>query len=101
MSWRYVVRRLLQAVPALAAVVVITFLVIQFVPGDPAYTLAGPDADEAEFSRVRREYGLDRPVLSQLATYAGRLASGDLGVSYSRGRSVTEVVLQHLPPPSS
>jgi peptide/nickel transport system permease protein len=98
MSWRYVTRRLLSTVPALAAIVVITFMVIQFVPGDPAYTLAGPDAGEAELARVRQEYGLDRSLVSQLTSYTKRLVQGDLGESYSRGSPVIDVIGQHLGP---
>ncbi len=98
MSWRYVIRRLFSAVPALVTIVVVTFVVVQFVPGDPAYTLATPDAGDAELARIRREYGLDRPLLSQLGTYANRLAHGELGESYSRGVPVSEVIAQHLPP---
>lgn len=98
MSRRYVIRRLLQVVPAMAAVVAITFFVIQSVPGDPAYTLASPDADSGELARIRAEYGLDGSLLAQLATYGGRLVRGDLGVSYARGQSVVSIIGDHLHP---
>lgn len=98
MSWRYVARRLLQVIPALAAVMVITFAVVQFVPGDPVYTLAGEDAAPVDLERVREKYGFDRPILAQFATYANRLLHGDLGVSYTRGETVTGIIRRHLPP---
>ena len=98
MSRRYVIRRLLQVIPAMAAVVVITFVVIQSVPGDPVFTLAGPEADGGEQARIRAEYGFDRPLVTQFATYAGRLIRGDLGDSYTRGRPVADVIFDHAHP---
>lgn len=94
----YVLRRLLQLIPTLGAIVVATFLVIQFIPGDPARTLAGEDADAADLARVRSEYGLDQPVPAQFGHFVGRLARGDLGESFSQSVPVTEVIGRALPP---
>ena len=94
---RYVVRRVLQMVPTLLAIVVATFALIQFIPGDPAATLAGEEADQATLAKVRAEYGLEDPVPAQFLRYAGRLARGDLGQSYSYGVPVTRVIRGTLP----
>lgn len=93
----YIARRILQIVPTLFAIVLATFLVIQFIPGDPAYTLAGADANVEELEAVRAEYGLDDPVPSQFLRYAGRLVRGDLGRSYVYDMPVSEVIRRTLP----
>lgn len=95
---RYVIRRVLQMVPTLLAIVVATFALIQFIPGDPAATLAGEEASPAALAEVRAEYGLDDPVPQQFLRYAGRLVRGDLGQSYSYGAPVTKVIGGTLPP---
>lgn len=95
---RYVVRRVLQMIPTLLAIVVATFLVIQFIPGDVASTLAGEDADPVSRARVAAEYGLDKPLPAQFARYVGQVARGDLGDSYSYAMPVTEVIRRALPP---
>lgn len=73
---RYVVRRVLQMVPTLLTIVVATFALIQFIPGDPAATLAGEEADPATLARVRAECGLGDPVPEQFLRDAGRLVRG-------------------------
>lgn len=95
---RYVLRRVLEMIPTLTAIVVATFVVIQVIPGDPAATLAGEDADQATLAIVRAEYGLEEPLPEQFARYAGRLARGDLGDSFSYSMPVTEVIGRTLPP---
>lgn len=95
---RYVLLRLLQAIPTLAVIVVASFALIQFIPGDPARTLAGEEADEVSLALVRAEYGLDKPVPEQFARYAGRLVQGDLGQSYSYSEPVRHVIVSALPP---
>lgn len=94
---RYVVRRVLQMVPTLLAIVVATFALVHLIPGDPAKTLAGEDADEVSLTRTRAEYGLDKPLPAQFARYAGRLARGDLGESFSYSEPVTSVIRGTLP----
>lgn len=94
----YIARRLLQAIPTLGAIVLATFLLIQFIPGDPARTLAGEDANEADLVAVRAEYGLDDPIPTRFARYAGRVLQGDLGTSYSYDMPVTEVIARTIRP---
>lgn len=93
----YLLRRVLQMVPTLTVIIVASFALIQFVPGDPAATLAGEEAGEATLARVRAEYGLDKPMTTQLILYAGRLLRGDLGQSYSYGQPVGTVIWGALP----
>jgi peptide/nickel transport system permease protein len=84
---RYIFRRLLHVVPAVAAILVVTFLVIHLAPGDPVIAIAGEDGDQAYYDLMRSKYGLDRSLPAQFFTYVGNVAQGDLGVSYVQGRS--------------
>lgn len=95
---RYLVRRVLQVIPTLLAIMVVSFALIQFIPGDPARTLAGENADDASLAKTRAEYGLDKPVTTQFTRYASRLVQGDLGQSYSYAEPVTKIIRGSLWP---
>ena len=89
--------RLLQAVPTLIGIVVVTFLLTRALPGDPAVYFAGPTADAATIAQVRHQFGFDRPLPVQFLRYVGQLAQGDLGQSISTGQSVAGELLSRLP----
>jgi peptide/nickel transport system permease protein len=93
----YIARRVAQLVPAMAMILVITFVLVQVAPGDPVGTFAGEYADEEARAAIREQWGLDRPMWSQLLTYSGRLIRGDLGESYVYGRAVTTIIGERLP----
>ena len=89
--------RLLQAVPSIAGVIIVTFILTRALPGDPAVYFAGPAADAQSIEQVRQALGLDRSLPEQFLIYLGDLASGDLGQSISTGRPVGEELLRRLP----
>ncbi len=93
----YLVRRVLQIVPTLLAIIIASFALIQFVPGDAAQTLAGETGDPVILAKARAEYGLDKPLPVQFARYVGRLVRGDLGQSYSYAQPVRRVIIGSLP----
>src|SRR5918993_147214 len=97
MSRRFVLRRLLQVVPTVAGIVLVSFLLVHIAPGDPVVAIAGENGDAAYYAAMRQRFGLDRPLLEQLATYAVRVASGDLGFSYVQGRSAGAVIAERIP----
>ena len=97
MSARYLLRRLAQIVPAVAAIVVVLFVIIHTAPGDPVVALAGANGDAAYYAFMRAKFGLDRPLPEQFAIYASHLLRGDLGVSFVHGRPVALVVLERVP----
>ena len=69
---RRVGRRLLSSVPALLGVVVVTFILMRVLPGDPAVFFAsGPSAGQAEIDELRHKMGLDAPIPVQLVRYLG------------------------------
>ena len=93
----YVLRRVVRSIPVLGLVTLVSFFIMQIVPGDPASIIAGLGATPQEIERVRHELGLDQPMLVQLAAWYGGLVRGDLGDSVLLGRSVTRAILERLP----
>jgi ABC-type dipeptide/oligopeptide/nickel transport system permease component len=90
-------RRLLSALPNLAGVVVITFLLTRALPGDPAAFFAGGAATQEAVEQVRVQLGLDKTLPEQFFRYLADLARGDLGLSVSTGQPVAQELLTRLP----
>ena len=63
---RFVLRRVLTAIPSLLGLLVLTFLLIRVVPADPAAALAGDNATPQQIEAIRHQYGFDRPIIEQL-----------------------------------
>ena len=94
---RYLLGRMLQLIPVLIGITVATFLLLHLVPGDPARTLLGVHATNAEVATLRHEWGLDQPLPVQYAEYLGRLLRGDLGTSVYFQTSVAGLIATALP----
>ncbi len=94
---RYLIYRLLSAIPVLAVVSLASFGLIFLVPGDPAAEIAGPGATSEEVARIRSQLGLDAPIHVQMVSYYGRLFRGDLGHSIMLNRSVTTAIIERAP----
>lgn len=92
----YITRRLLASIAVLFTISVISFLLLKL-SGDLATALAGEgsNADYVEF--LRKEYGLDQPVLVQYASWLGKALTGDLGRSFYFGDSVSALFASRLP----
>ncbi len=79
---RFILTRLSLIIPTFVGMTLLAFFLIRLVPGDPIETMAGERGiDPARHEALRKEYGLDRPVLAQYAIYVGRVLHGDLGKS--------------------
>ncbi|MFD1535479.1 ABC transporter permease [Nonomuraea guangzhouensis] len=89
---RFVAGRLIQVVPVLAALLLIVVLLQQLMPGDPGRVIAGPRASAEQVAQVRRDLGLDQPMLVQFWTYVTHLANGDLGRSNRTGIPISTIV---------
>lgn len=97
-SWRFILRRLLAAVPVLAGVVVFTFVLTRLLPADPvAFLATGPAMGPDEIEALRRQLGLDRSIAAQLGIYVRDLATGNLGRSMMTGQPVTADLALRLP----
>jgi peptide/nickel transport system permease protein len=95
--WIFIARRLIQAIPVLFGISIITFILIYFLPADPARMYAGPSATVETVNRIRHELGLDQPLWVQYTRYMERLLHGDLGFSYRKQISVTDLILSRIP----
>jgi peptide/nickel transport system permease protein len=94
----FVGRRALAVLPILAGALVLTFVLMRVLPGDPAALLAsGPGSGPEEVTALRHKLGLDRPLPEQLFFYMRDIAHGDLGRSFATGEPVVQDLLQRLP----
>jgi len=98
----YVARRLVLALITCAAISVLTFIIIRLPPGDfvDAYianlAVGGSTVSADQAAAMRREYGLDRPLVVQYGLWMGKVIAGDFGVSMMWKRPVTEVIGDRL-----
>ncbi|MGK5508825.1 nickel ABC transporter permease [Brevibacillus formosus] len=93
----YITRRLLQMIPVLLGVVLVVFLIMQMVPGDPAVLLAGEGASEETIAKMRTQLGLDQPIMVQYAQYVANVFQGDLGTSLRSNLPVWDEIMARLP----
>ncbi|TCO26451.1 peptide/nickel transport system permease protein/oligopeptide transport system permease protein [Kribbella steppae] len=93
----YVVRRLFFSLFVLWGAVTIIFVVLRLVPGDPAYIMLGPDADQAQVDALRAQLGLDHSLIQQYATYLANVVHLDFGQSFRLNADSMSLVLQRVP----
>lgn len=94
---RYILRRVLIAVPTLILVSVFVFTLQKLLPGDPVLAMAGEDRDPAVIEALREKYRLNDPIVMQYAYWLGDVLRGDLGMSLRTNMPVTELIAQKLP----
>ncbi len=94
---RVIVRGLIGAVPVLLLVSLITFGLMRFIPGDPSAAIAGMSATSQQIEAIRRDLGLDQPLLTQLVRWYAGLLHGDLGRSILLGKDVVQATMERLP----
>ncbi len=95
---RWLFYRTAQAVATLAVAAALIFLLMRLAPGDPLGRLSEDrPLSAAQTQALRARFGLDQPIGSQFATFAGGLARGDLGTSIQYGRPVTSLLADRLP----
>lgn len=94
---RYIIRRLLAAIPVLFGVLAVTFVLARLVPGDPCTAMLGEKATPEVCARFNREKGLDKPIPVQFAIYTRDVLRGNLGESIRFKRPVTQIMVERLP----
>jgi peptide/nickel transport system permease protein len=97
MLLRRILLRLLQAVPTLAGVAVLVFVLVRVVPGDPVAMMIPPGADDAVVARLHALYGLDKPIWAQFAIWTGQALAGNFGISITTRQAVTGLIFSRLP----
>ncbi|MBV8397733.1 MAG: ABC transporter permease [Acetobacteraceae bacterium] len=93
----FVGRRLLFLTPQLLGIVLVSFLLVKSIPGDPAVLMLGPTATPEAIASLRSELGLDQSLPVQFVIYVRDLVHGDLGTSWQTTRPVLEDLLQRFP----
>ncbi len=93
----YILRRVLQLLPTFAFILVVIFIIVRLLPGDPASAIIGDRATDADVARINAELGLDKPIPVQFGIFVGHVFRGELGDSIRLHVSVFDLILQRLP----
>ncbi len=93
----FIARRTLVAIPVLIGVLLVVFVLVRVLPGEPCRSILGERATDEACERFNRANGLDQPIPIQLGIYAQRMVSGDFGESIRFSRPVSTILLERLP----
>lgn len=94
---RYILRRLLGAIPVFLGVILVVFILTTIVPGDPARIMAGQAGDPEDIAKIRKEMGLDDPLPIQILNFFKAALTFDLGRSYRNNMDVIDAIASRLP----
>ncbi len=98
---RYILKRLLYAIPLLWGIATVTFFMMQLAPGDPMDMYLEPQrqgqVDPEVIELLRQKYGLDQPIHVQYVKWLGNVARGDFGVSFRTRRPVRNMLAEAIP----
>ena len=95
---RYAAERIAFSILSLFVLVLITFILGQVVPGDPALIAAGPNAGAEKIAALRVEMGLDKSIATQFMIYCGNVLQGDFGISWFTRQPILDDLFRELPP---
>src|SRR5690349_18163101 len=94
----FILRRLWQMLPTMAGVVVLVFVLFNWVGGDPAYLLAGQMEDAQAIDILRKQLGMDEPVWVQLGIFVKQILTFNFGNSWATGEPVSHIIATRLGP---
>ena len=94
----YILRRLLAILPVMAIVAVLVFLMLRLTPSDPAAIIAGDYANDQQIAEIRKQLGLDQPILSQFGIWITNVLRGDFGNSFFYKKKVAVLILERIEP---
>jgi peptide/nickel transport system permease protein len=94
---QFIVRRLLFLFPVLIGILLVTFIIVRLIPGDPCVAMLGERATPAQCNAFRERFGLNDPVIVQFFRYLVNVVQGDFGNSIRFGRPVTDIISERLP----
>lgn len=94
---QYSLRRVLASIPVILGVLAVTFFLARMIPGEPCTAMFGEKATPAICEKFARDKGLDKPILTQFAIYAGDILQGDFGDSIRFKMPVTQILIDRLP----
>ena len=94
---KYVIRRLLLAIPVLFGILIVTFSLSRMIPGDPCRAMLGEKATAQVCARFTTQFGLDKPIPIQFGIYMANILKGDFGDSIRYSRPVALIMIERLP----
>ena len=94
---QFVARRLLLLVPVLVGILLVTFIIVHLIPGDPCVAMLGERATPAACQAFRQRFGLNDPLPAQFFRYLFNIAQGQFGDSIRFGRPVVDIIAERLP----
>ncbi|HEY8024481.1 MAG TPA: ABC transporter permease [Burkholderiaceae bacterium] len=94
----YILRRLWQMIPTMLGVILMVFILFNWVGGDPAYILAGKMSSAEQIDNIRRQLGTDQPYYVQLGIFIRQILTFDFGSSWSTGESVAHILQTRIGP---
>lgn len=96
--WRYMLRRLVQAIPLLFGISLVSFFIMRLAPGGPlSGLLMNPKVSPADVARLEHLWGLDQPLYIQYFKWLGAMLQGNWGFSYRSGLPVWDAIMSRLP----
>lgn len=93
----FLLRRAISLVAMFFALLLVAFLIVQLIPGDPAVAIAGSNATTVEIEALRTSLGLDLPLWQQFVNFVGGVFTGDLGTSFMYGQPVATIIQSRIP----
>jgi peptide/nickel transport system permease protein len=93
----FIIRRFFQTVLVVVLVSIVSYLILQLIPGDPVVTMLGGESSQERIEMVRHELWLDRPLPVQYIHWLGNAIHGDFGKSMTTSDSVAAIIAQRLP----
>jgi peptide/nickel transport system permease protein len=94
----YIIRRLWQMVPTMAGVILLVFVLFNWIGGDPAYVLAGKISNQEQIDNIRRQLGVDQPYYVQLWIFVKQVLTANFGASWSTNEQVSNILATRLGP---
>ena len=94
----YIIRRLWQMIPTLLGVILLVFILFNWVGGDPAYVLAGKISSAEQIANIRQQLGVDQPYYVQLWIFIKQVLTADFGASWSTNEPVSHILATRLGP---
>ena len=94
----YIIRRLWQMVPTMLGVILLVFILFNWIGGDPAYVLAGKISNQEQIDNIRRQLGVDQPFYVQLWIFIKQILTADFGASWSTNEPVSHIMATRLGP---
>ena len=96
--YAYIIRRLWQMIPTILGVIVLVFILFNWVGGDPAYVLAGKISSAEQIANIRKQLGVDQPYYVQLWIFIKQVLTVDFGASWSTNETVSHILATRLGP---